>query len=117
MSDQDFLKSMARASEERLLAARNRLSENALLRQAMATAPPPPLVRNTGGFDLIAELKLRSPAAGQLRARGEDVAGRVTGYARAGAAAVSVLTEAQKDKDAKVREYAGKALERIQSAK
>ena len=44
MSDQDFLKTMARASEERVLAARSKLSENALLRQAMATAPPPPLV-------------------------------------------------------------------------
>jgi indole-3-glycerol phosphate synthase len=94
MSDQDFLKIMARASEERLLAARSKLSENALLRQAMATAPPPPLVRNTGGFDLIAELKLRSPAAGQLRtADSEDPARRALVYAEAGAAAVSVLTE------------------------
>jgi indole-3-glycerol phosphate synthase len=94
MSDQDFLKTMARASEERVLAARNKLSENALLRQAMATAPPPPLVRNTGGFDLIAELKLRSPAVGQLRpAESEDPARRALLYAEAGAAAVSVLTE------------------------
>jgi indole-3-glycerol phosphate synthase len=45
------------------------------------------------GFDLIAELKLRSPAQGPLRATGEDVTARVTAYARAGAAAVSVLTE------------------------
>jgi indole-3-glycerol phosphate synthase len=94
MSDQDFLKTMARASEERLLVARSKLSENALLRQAMATAPPPPLVRNTGGFDLIAELKLRSPAAGPLRtADSEDPARRALVYAEAGAAAVSVLTE------------------------
>jgi len=94
MSDQDFLKTMARASQERVLTARGRLSENALLRQAMATAPPPPLVRNTGGFDLIAELKLRSPAAGQLRpAESEDPARRALSYAEAGAAAVSVLTE------------------------
>jgi indole-3-glycerol phosphate synthase len=46
-----------------------------------------------GGFDLIAELKLRSPAAGRLKGPDEDVATRVTTYARAGAAAVSVLTE------------------------
>ncbi|MGA9369138.1 MAG: indole-3-glycerol-phosphate synthase, partial [Steroidobacteraceae bacterium] len=45
------------------------------------------------GFDLIAELKLRSPAAGRLKGQDEDVAARVTAYARAGAAAVSVLTE------------------------
>jgi indole-3-glycerol phosphate synthase len=47
----------------------------------------------SGGFDLIAELKLRSPAIGQLKGPGEDVAVRVTKYARAGAAVVSVLTE------------------------
>jgi indole-3-glycerol phosphate synthase len=46
------------------------------------------------GFDLIAEMKLRSPAVGQLRAVGvEDAAERVRYYADAGAAAVSVLTE------------------------
>jgi indole-3-glycerol phosphate synthase len=94
MSAGDFLDGMARASQERVLAARSRLSENALLKQAQATAPPPRLVRNTGGFDLIAELKLRSPAVGQLRAAaGEDPARRALAYAEAGAAAVSVLTE------------------------
>lgn len=94
MSTNDFLDSMARASQERVLAARARLSENALLKQAQATAPPPPLVRSSGGFDLIAELKLRSPAVGQLRAAAsEDPARRALTYAEAGAAAVSVLTE------------------------
>jgi len=48
---------------------------------------------NPAHFDLIAELKLRSPAVGQLKSGNEDVEGRVTAYARAGAAAVSVLTE------------------------
>jgi indole-3-glycerol phosphate synthase len=94
MSAGDFLDTMARASHERVLTARSRLSENALLKQAQATAPPPRLVRNTGGFDLIAELKLRSPAVGQLRAAAsEDSARRALSYAEAGAAAVSVLTE------------------------
>ncbi len=47
-----------------------------------------------GGFDLIAELKLRSPAVGQLAGADEDVVSRAcTAYAGAGAAAVSVLTE------------------------
>jgi indole-3-glycerol phosphate synthase len=46
-----------------------------------------------GSFDLIAELKLRSPALGDLGAAGDDLDARVTAYARAGAAAVSVLTE------------------------
>src|SRR4029077_7765851 len=40
-----------------------------------------------------AELKLRSPAQGALRGPEEDVPARVGAYARAGAAAVSVLTE------------------------
>ena len=90
----DFLETMAQASQERVLLARARLSENALLKQAQAAAPPPPLVRNTAGFDLIAELKLRSPAAGQLRAAAsEDPGKRALVYAEAGVAAVSVLTE------------------------
>jgi indole-3-glycerol phosphate synthase len=94
MSAGDFLQMMAQASQERVLAARARLSENGLLKQAQATAPPPPLIRGTGGFDLIAELKLRSPAVGQLRAAdSEDPARRALAYAEAGAAAVSVLTE------------------------
>ena len=46
------------------------------------------------GFDLIAEVKLRSPAVGLLKAAAdEDVGARVASYARAGAAAVSILTE------------------------
>jgi len=94
MSGTDFLESMARASQERVATARTRLSENALLKQAQATAPPPSLIRGGGGFDLIAELKLRSPALGQLRApASEDPARRALSYAEAGAAAVSVLTE------------------------
>lgn len=94
MSGADFLQSMAQASQERVLAARAKLSENGLLKQAQATAPPPPLVRSTAGFDLIAELKLRSPAAGQLRtAEQEDAGKRALSYAEGGAAAVSVLTE------------------------
>jgi indole-3-glycerol phosphate synthase len=45
------------------------------------------------GFDVIAELKLRSPAAGLLHDASQDWLGRVAAYARGGAAAVSVLTE------------------------
>ena len=45
------------------------------------------------GFDVIAELKLRSPAAGVLGDENGDWLGRIAAYARGGAAAVSVLTE------------------------
>jgi indole-3-glycerol phosphate synthase len=89
----DFLQQMAASSHERLQAARRNCSEEALLRKALATAPPPRLSASAARFDLIAELKLRSPAVGQLKSSNEDVGGRVTAYARAGAAAVSVLTE------------------------
>jgi indole-3-glycerol phosphate synthase len=52
-----------------------------------------PLRLSPQGFDLIAEVKLRSPAAGQLGESAADLGARVAGYARAGAAAVSILTE------------------------
>jgi indole-3-glycerol phosphate synthase len=88
-----FLGEMAAASQARVRAARARLSEAALAERARTTPLPPPLRRAAEGFDLIAELKLRSPAAGMLGELDTSVAGRVTAYARAGAAAVSVLTE------------------------
>jgi indole-3-glycerol phosphate synthase len=88
-----FLEQMAAASRERVRAARAACPQPELLARALDTPRPPRLRLQPGGFDLIAELKLRSPAAGQLKGPGEDVAARVTSYARAGAAAVSVLTE------------------------
>jgi indole-3-glycerol phosphate synthase len=89
----DFLEQMAIGSRERLEAARRGCSEALLLQRARAMPPAPRLMADPAYFDLIAELKLRSPAVGQLKSGDEDVAGRVTAYARAGAAAVSVLTE------------------------
>lgn len=89
----DFLAQMAATSRERVRAARAACPDAELLGRARDTPAPPPLRLQPGGFDLIAELKLRSPAAGALGAPGDSVAARVTAYARAGAAAVSVLTE------------------------
>ena len=90
----DFLEQMAAGSRERVRLARRDCPEATLLSRALASPQPPSLKRSVAGFDLIAELKLRSPAAGQLRAAAdEDVGARVTAYARAGAAAVSILTE------------------------
>ncbi len=88
-----FLERMAAASRERVGSARAACPQAELLARALDTPTPPRLRLQPGGFDLIAELKLRSPAAGQLKGPGEDVVARVTSYARAGAAAVSVLTE------------------------
>ena len=89
----DFLEQMAAGSRERVRAARAACPQAELLARAMDTPLPPRLHLHPGSFDLIAELKLRSPAVGQLKGPAEDVAARVTAYARAGAAAVSVLTE------------------------
>jgi indole-3-glycerol phosphate synthase len=87
----DFLSRMAEASRARAKRARAREPEAALLRRAQAMPKAPPL--RLGSFDVIAELKLRSPAAGALASADFDRRPQVAAYARAGAAAVSVLTE------------------------
>jgi indole-3-glycerol phosphate synthase len=88
-----FLKEMARSSLERLRNARAVETEKGLWQRASDAPAAPPLKLGTAGFDVIAELKLRSPAKGVLRASTEDLAARVRAYAQGGAAAVSVLTE------------------------
>jgi indole-3-glycerol phosphate synthase len=88
-----FLEDMAAGSRARVRAAKQTRSEAALEDEARRTPAPPRLRLDACGFDLIAELKLRSPAAGQLGPAGENLAARVTAYAQAGAAAISVLTE------------------------
>jgi len=90
---EDFLAAMARASRERVAHASERQSMRELQAQAAALPAPPALRLSENGFDLIAEVKLRSPAAGQLKQASEDIGARVGAYADAGAAAISVLTE------------------------
>jgi indole-3-glycerol phosphate synthase len=86
-----FLERMAEASRARVRAARAVESDAALERRALATPLPPRLVLDR--FDVIAELKLRSPAAGGLAASDFDKDAQLASYAQGGAAAVSVLTE------------------------
>lgn len=88
-----FLDEMAAASAARVAAALPLESFADLESRARRMPPPPPLTLSAGGFDVIAEIKLRSPAAGKLGSASDDWLGRATAYARAGAAAVSVLTE------------------------
>jgi indole-3-glycerol phosphate synthase len=88
-----FLDAMAAASARRVAEARRREPVDALERRARATPAPPALRWSGEGFDVIAEIKLRSPAAGVLGDAGKDWLGRAVAYAQAGAAAVSVLTE------------------------
>jgi len=88
----DFLGNMAASSRARSLSAQA-VAPARELRARIADLPPAPRL-SLNSFDLIAEVKLRSPAVGLLKAAAEeDVGGRVAGYARAGAAAVSILTE------------------------
>ncbi len=91
--DSGFLAMMAASSHARVVAARREVSDAELLDRALALPAPPRLRLSPQGFDLIAEVKLRSPALGALRGADEDVAARVTQYVEAGAAAISVLTE------------------------
>lgn len=81
----DFLKTMASASAERAANADPKLMHAAFDRPAI------PLT--LGAFDIIAELKDRSPAEGELAVKGGSRAERARQYAAGGAAAISVLTE------------------------
>ncbi len=94
----DFLLQMAQSSRERSERARALCPEPVLRAQAAARGPAPPLALSEAGFDLIAELKLRSPAHGPLSGAEDGeleaaIRTRVQAYAAGGAAMVSVLTE------------------------
>jgi indole-3-glycerol phosphate synthase len=88
-----FLDEMARSSAQRVAQAAQHEAIGALERRARQTPAAPPLRLSPAGFDVIAELKLRSPAAGVLGDSSHDWQTRIAAYARGGAAAVSVLTE------------------------
>ena len=87
----DFLSRMADASERRAREARSRTPVRELRRRIADCPAAPALSLHPDGFDLIAEVKRRSPSRGRLAY--DDVVQRARAYALAGAAAVSVLTE------------------------
>jgi len=92
----DLLERMAEASRRRVAEAEKAESRAALRRRALATLPPRPLRLRSPGFDLIAEVKRRSPSEGALgngSAEGSFAARHAAAYVEAGAAMVSVLTE------------------------
>ena len=80
----DFLQQMAKLSAQRAAAAGS-------VRTGDLDKPLFPL--RLGGFDIIAEIKARSPAEGALAAAGLDRVSQARAYVRGGAAAISVLTE------------------------
>src|SRR5882757_10271958 len=90
----DFLTAMGASSRQRVSLARAQLGDAEIQAQALDSPLPPRLQLSARRFDLIAEVKFRSPAGGKLReGSAHSVMARVAGYAEAGAAAVSVLTE------------------------
>lgn len=93
----DFLAVMADASARRAQALLAESGGDApLLERALNQPAPPPLKLQVGSFEIIAEIKLRSPAAGALAEAGEDLEARADRYGAAGACAVSVLTEPER---------------------
>lgn len=89
----DFLQTMAEGSAARLAVARRVCSDAKILARAAHGDLPPPLNLAAQGFDLIAELKRRSPAEGELSAASLSLEDQVRAYTAGGAAALSVLTE------------------------
>jgi len=79
----DFLQTMAALSAERAAAAA----------ATYVPAAKPVLPLRLGQFDVIAEIKDRSPAEGELTGTNNDRAVQAQRYANGGAAAISVLTE------------------------
>lgn len=89
----DFLLRMAASSRRRLAAALTDCGETEMRRRAERQLPSTTLRLSEQGFDLIAEVKLRSPSVGSLTSVERSPATQAQSYADAGAAAISVLTE------------------------
>lgn len=88
----DFLSRFALSSSERVQVAKQRENEAAIRRRSLDQEVFPLRVGNFA-FNIIAEVKLRSPSAGKLTEDNHDFVARARNYAQGGASAISVLTE------------------------
>ena len=93
VADSDFLLGMAASSRQRDEHARAQLSDAQLRSQLLCLDAPLPLQLQASGFDLIAEIKKRSPAEGELDGALASPEVQASAYVQGGAAALSVLTE------------------------
>jgi indole-3-glycerol phosphate synthase len=90
----NFLKTMARYSEQRRQEASENYSMSELERMIEHNSDLGKTMRITwSSFGVIAEVKRRSPALGALNQRALELSDRVNRYATGGASAISVLTE------------------------
>lgn len=89
----DFLTRMGVSSTLRAVAGMERCPALILEARVRKLPAPPPLRLSPQGFDVIAEVKRRSPSAGVLAHRNLGITGQGHSYAQGGAAALSVLTE------------------------
>ncbi|HJP04136.1 MAG: indole-3-glycerol phosphate synthase [Chromatiales bacterium] len=92
-ADSDFLLGMAASSRARDAEARTRLSYAQQRSQLICLDSPTGLKLEARGFELIAEIKRRSPAEGELDANLASPIDQAGIYIDGGAAALSVLTE------------------------
>src|SRR5262245_32171038 len=91
----DILDEIVQKTRERLKSQKRRMPLADLARQIDSQKKPHPFaasLKRSEGLGIIAELKQASPSAGMIRQE-TDLAGRIQGYARGGAAALSILTE------------------------
>ena len=86
----DFLATMAALSQSRVERLASQRAD--IEARASALSKPPPLELSARRFDVIAEVKLISPADGRLASEA-SIESRVMSYERGGALAISVLTE------------------------
>jgi indole-3-glycerol phosphate synthase len=91
----DILEEIAQKARARLSAQKRRVPLSELQKQLAVVKKSLPFAQAlhpADGIAVIAELKQASPSAGVIREE-SDLGGRIRGYARGGAAALSILTE------------------------
>ncbi len=88
-----FLERMAKASQARVAIAEIACGMAEMRQRAEQSTAPPPLILSDAGFDLIAEVKRRSPSEGTLTEPSALAIDQAQAYVSGGATALSVLTE------------------------